>query len=195
MTMNRATTAVASPRSRVPRKIEIASNGPNSPIAPTALIEAPNGVCISPASRRIGMIVPSAVDERAIAMITAVSPGATIHPIPNPTSRLISQPDAARRPPRPRNACTWISFPARKKSIARPRSASVDVNSDGSAHPSRLGPTTMPSSSSKTTMGMRTHRERPRAMSGANTASAGITKRMLAISLPGQRPNQLAASA
>ncbi len=50
-------------------------SGPNSPTAPIAPIARPNGVRSSPASRRIGRIVPSAVEHSAMPMTIATSPG------------------------------------------------------------------------------------------------------------------------
>ena len=52
----------------------------------------PNGVRSSPASRRIGRIVPSAVEHRAMPMMTASSPGAISQPTATPTARLMSHP-------------------------------------------------------------------------------------------------------
>ena len=56
---------------RPPRKSEIASSGPNSPTAPSAITAMPNGVRRSPESRSTGMIVPSAVEVRAMPMNAA----------------------------------------------------------------------------------------------------------------------------
>ena len=57
---------VASPGLRPDRKIEIASSGPNSPIAPAALTAIPNGVRSRPASISTGSRVPSEVLLSAI---------------------------------------------------------------------------------------------------------------------------------
>ena len=171
---NPARTIVEMPGSRPPRKIEIAMSGPNSPTAPIAPAARPNGVRSSPASRRIGRIVPRAVEHRAMPMMTASSPGAISQPTPTPTMRLMSQPPMALRPVRPRNTVNSISEPATKKSIARPYCESASMNSDGCAQPSTAGPTTMPSSSSNTTIGTRIQRPSARASSGASTATSGM---------------------
>ena len=55
---------------RPDRNTEMAISGPNSPAAPIPMTAVPNGVRSSPASRRTGMIVPSAVLVSAIPMKT-----------------------------------------------------------------------------------------------------------------------------
>ena len=74
-----ATTATATKRARR-RKVSRGSRfvsstatatiGPNSPMAPTDKTEGPTGVCSTPASRRIGRSVPSAVVVRQRATTT-----------------------------------------------------------------------------------------------------------------------------
>ncbi len=170
-----ASTTVDRPGSRPPRKIEIAMSGPNSPTAPMAATALPNGVGSSPASRRIGRRVPSAVEHSATPITIAASPDASRKPAAIPAARLMSHPSAARRPRRPRNEPNSISVPATKKSIASPNSDSASTNSLGTAQPSTAGPTRMPSTSSNTTTGTRIHRPIPRVSSGASTARIGIT--------------------
>ena len=153
-------------------------SGPNSPTAPIAPMACPNGVRSSPASRMIGRIVPSAVEHSAMPTTIATSPGAMIHVMPTPTARLMSHPTTANRPVRPRKAANSISDPATKNSMARPNSDSAAMKSDGTAQPSRDGPTRMPRTSSKTTIGIRTHLLRLRANSGASTASSGMIRRV-----------------
>ena len=155
----------------------MAISGPNSPTAPIAPIACPKGVRSSPASRRIGRIVPSAVEHSAMPTTMATSPGNRNHVSPTPRTRLSSHPMTAKRPARPRKAANSISEPATKNSIARPNSESAPTNSDGTAQPSKDGPTRMPSTSSNTTIGMRTQRLMLRANSGASTASSGMTEK------------------
>ncbi len=153
-------------------------SGPNSPTAPIAPTACPNGVRSSPASRRMGRRVPSAVEHSAMPITIAISPGTKTQATPTPTPRLMSQPRTAERPVRPRNAVNSISDPATKNSMARPNSDSAATKSEGTAQPSSDGPATMPSTNSNTTIGTRTHRLRLRASSGASTASSGMIRRV-----------------
>ncbi len=80
------------------RKTEMASSGPNSPTAPSAITATPNGVRSSPESRSTGMIVPSAVDVRAMPTNAAAEGwGANSTAIPNPAASEMIHPIAARR--------------------------------------------------------------------------------------------------
>jgi len=88
-----ATTSIPASGLRPPRKIEIASSGPNSPAAPVAVTARPNGECRSPSSRSTGIRVPSAVEVKAIPMNTPViADGASRMPTTTPTISEISQP-------------------------------------------------------------------------------------------------------
>ncbi len=84
--------------------------GPNSPTAPVAMTSEPNGVGSSPASRRIGRMVPSAVvvstspvkaPSRGFGLITA--------PTTSATATLISHAAPARWSGPPRSLAKSIS--------------------------------------------------------------------------------------
>ena len=92
---------VAVPGRRPLRNSEMASSGPNSPTAPTAVTARPNCVGSSPSSRSTGMSVPSAVDDRATPTYMAAMAGPTTKPISTPAMIEMSQPTPARRSGRP----------------------------------------------------------------------------------------------
>ena len=70
----------------------MASRGANSPTAPTARTDTPNGVRSSPASRRIGSSAPSAVEASATPTNTAPAPGSIRNPNPSPSAIEAAQP-------------------------------------------------------------------------------------------------------
>ena len=136
----------------------------------------PNGVLRSPESRSTGMIVPSAVDVRAMAMKAAADGwGAKVTAMPNAAASEMIQPIAARVIGRPRMAAKSISLPARKKSIASPNSERNDRKSSGTIQPRTAGPSSRPSRISNTTSGIATTRPKARTSSGAATAIAGTS--------------------
>ena len=188
-------TMAATSADRPLRKSEMASSGPNSPTAPRAITPMPNGVPRSPESRSTGMIVPSAVDVRAMPMkAAAAGSGAKMIAIPTPATSDITHPIAARLNGRPRMALKSISLPARKNSIARPKSARSAVKSSGSIQPSTAGPSSSPRTISKTTSGMANQRPTARTSNGAATAMAGNSTmvpidRSIGASLRGRCPH------
>ena len=168
----------------LPRKMVIATRGPNSPMAPAAEIAVPMGPLFSPASRRIGVIVPKAVPTRAMVMI-AIAAG--VVPMMRAAARAmameIPQAASARFPVRPRMLAMSISLPAMKKSNARPR---LDIRSRAFppwTHPSIDGPIRMPRRISKTIRGMETQRRSSAPKIGARSAAKGMRRISNAMSL------------
>ena len=118
-----SSTTVATPGLRPDRNSEIAISGPNSPTAPIAMTAVPNGVRSSPASRSTGISVPSAVLVNAMPTKTpAAGVGAISRPTATPATSEISQPTIDRFSARPRIRSKSISLPARKNSMASPKS-------------------------------------------------------------------------
>ena len=99
---------------REPSRIAMRRIGPTSPTAPWLRIEAPTAVGSRPRSRRIGRIVPIAVEVIAMAMATPladaappVTPMTVTAPKARPSESI--QATAACRPPAPRSSLTSIS--------------------------------------------------------------------------------------
>ena len=88
--------------------------GPTSPTAPWLRIEAPTAVGSRPRSRRIGRIVPMAVEVIAVAMAMPLADAAPpVTPMtltaPKASPSESSQATAAWRPPAPRSSLMSIS--------------------------------------------------------------------------------------
>ena len=170
-------TTAAAPGRRLDRNSEIAISGPNSPTAPSAMTAVPKGVRSSPASRSIGIRVPSAVLVNATPMNTpAATVGASRIPMTTPDASEITQPRADLLSGRPRIRSKSISLPARKNSMASPKSASAEVKSLGCTQPRMAGPNTSPRTISKTTSGILISLDTLEDNNGASTASSAIPK-------------------
>ncbi len=155
-----------------------ATIGPNSPMAPTDRTDGPNFVCSTPASRRIGSRVPSAVVVRHSATTT----WSRTRPVewstsPTPNARRSETPqDPTARPRCPRRIVVISSsVPARNIRYVSPKSDSAETMAFGFTKLSTKGPSMMPSRISITTSGTGTKRRSPSAMIGARTAATPMS--------------------
>jgi hypothetical protein len=107
------------------RKTEMTTIGQNSPATPVPSTAVPSGVRRSPESARIGTSVPSAVVASATptSQPLAFRPSATRrYPAAIPIASEMPHPTVQRAIERRGTCSSTTSTPAKKKSIARPRS-------------------------------------------------------------------------
>ena len=139
-----------------------------------------------PASRSIGMMVPSAVPVRAIAMIAAAA-GSDPSAKPAASASTADTPHqpSARRAGVPRSDAGSISLPAMKNSAAIPKFDSASSIGPSLTQPSPEGPISMPRPISNTTSGITTARRTRAASSGATTATSGTSSVASSVSFTG----------
>ena len=153
------------------------SSEPNSPTDPATTRSCPNSVVISSASRRTGTRTPSVLATRHSASSRTSAPGAiACSPKATGTASTIDTRKAvpASRKVGPRNRSGRTSWPARKSRKPRPSRYSTSAAPSARTRPSTCGPTTIPTSTSRTTGGT-SRRGTSRAMSGATKAATATT--------------------
>ena len=153
--------------------------GPNSPIAPAPRMQRPSGVSSSPASRRIGSRVPTAV----VLSTTATSTGSATSPAARrPKVSARASPTDSPQPAmpscsgRPRSLAKSSSMPARKNRNDRPSDDSARSVPSVSTRSRTCGPMTTPKVSSRTTSGRR-RRTGSSLKSGASAATNSTSSR------------------
>src|SRR6516162_10450244 len=147
--------AVARPE----KKSESRSTELTSPSEAPAIASWPTGRSATPASFRIGMIIPSDVAMRMIPMSSVLSttPAACSAPLmPSASTALRPNPNPARRARGPRKWRTSISRPAMKSRNASPIVATSRTAWSGFTRSSTAGPSTIPATISSTGPGIGT---------------------------------------
>ena len=153
--------------------------GRTRPTAPAPTTKLPKRWSRMPASRRIGISVPSAVvvSARRDEHRRVDDPGDVQDDARSPrrATSEISQPATPDATGAPRMRSKSISIPARKNRKARPKVDSDSMKSSVVARSSTCGPTRIPRKISATTIGTSTRRERS-ASTGASTATSATTR-------------------